>query len=55
MMSPPSVRPQLATTGTTRVNLPATTLKLMRDQLASQAPKAASYPPGGLYFPTFSW
>jgi hypothetical protein len=46
---------QLATTNTTRVNLPATTLRLMSNQLAKQTFKPASYPPGGLYFPTFSW
>jgi hypothetical protein len=46
---------QLVTNGSTRVNLPVTTLNLMGAQLAGQAALPAAYPPGGLYFPTFSW
>jgi hypothetical protein len=46
---------QLATNGSTHVNLPITTLTIMGEQLAGQIALPAAYPPGGLYFPTFSW
>jgi hypothetical protein len=46
---------QLTMNGTTRVNLPSTTLSLMGAQLAGQAALPAAYPPGGLRFPTFNW
>ncbi|GFH09810.1 hypothetical protein HaLaN_05024 [Haematococcus lacustris] len=46
---------ELAAGGSTRVNLRADTLDLLRTQLAGQQVVPAAWPPGGLKFPTFSW
>ncbi|KAL6757022.1 hypothetical protein V8C86DRAFT_1737636 [Haematococcus lacustris] len=46
---------EVAAGGSTRVNLRPDTLELLRAQLAGQQVRPASWPPGGLVFPTFSW